>query len=416
MSAIVAIVIIAAGMTSWQRAIALAPPSNAFPRAARIERSIGVWRWFNRPATVDDEHYADYVSDTDLQRLHAMGFTAVRLPVGTEFLFGGDANYGRLRTDRLAFLDAAIARINAAGMVVVVDFHPRASIKSRLEREPELVKKTVDFWRLFAAHLSATDPEKVLLELLNEPRFARDDRGWNRVSHQLWQAARAGAPRHTLIVSSAYYGSVDRLSSLEPVNDTNVIYTVHFYEPMKFTSQGARFLPGLAGLPWPGAGQQCDTAARNAPLAITRPDSKDSPHDWATAYCAGGWDETKLRAQVAEAGRWSRENHTPVWVGEFGVRAQDAAPADRLRWLRAATSAFTAERLPWSLWSYDDCFGLGLGRGIQCQSKFAAPQPQVRFVCTTLSAIGMGNAVCPANQLSDRLGKTSMTSPVPKRS
>jgi hypothetical protein len=101
-----------------------------------------------------------------------------------------------------------------------------------------------------------------------------------------------------------------------------------------------------------------------------------------------------LRALVRKAGQWSRANRVPVWVGEFGVRAQDAPSADRLRWLRAATTAFADERLPWSLWSYDDCFGLGLGQGVKCRLRSNSSEPAAGLVCDTLSAIRLGSQMC----------------------
>lgn len=388
-----------AGQENASAQVVRATPSAsvAFAREARISRSIGIWRWFNRPEVEQADHYRNYISDGELATIRKWGFTAVRLPVGTPFLFGDAGSYGQLQPDRLKLLRMAIDRINAAGLAVIVDYHPRNDVKKQLEADPGMVAQTADFWRRFATFLSSTDPDKVMLELLNEPNFGNDPDGWNEVAARLAAAARQGAPRHTLIISSAYYGSLEKLADLRPLRDPNVIYTVHMYEPMTFTSQGAAFLPGLGGLTWPSTSPDCATemqkrigspswlAQAGALVGKTR-----DPAVRGQQYCAGRWDETKLDRQIADGAAWAQANNVPLWVGEFGVRAQDAPRADRLRWLRAAARAFGAHGLGWSLWSYDDCFGISMKQ--VCQTTLAPPQSISDFARNTLAAIGMAGS------------------------
>lgn len=386
-----------AGQQAVSRGAGSSPSSSAaFAREARISRSISIWRWFNRPEPEQIDHYVNYISDAELATIRKWGFTAIRLPVGTPFLFKDAASYGRLQPDRLKLLRAAIDRINAAGLAVIVDYHPRNDVKKQLESDPQMVARTVDFWRQFAAFLSSTDPNKVMLELLNEPNFGNDTAGWNDVAAQFAAAARQGAPRHTLLVSSAYYGSLEKLPELRPVPDSNVIYTVHMYEPMTFTSQGAAFLPGLGGLTWPSTSPDCATEMEKrigSPSWMSRAGAlvgqKRDPAVRGQQYCASRWDEAKMDRQIADAAAWARAKNVPLWVGEFGVRAQDAPRPDRLRWLRAAVRAFSAQGLGWSLWSYDDCFGLSAKQ--ICPTTLGPSQSISDFVRDTLAAIGMND-------------------------
>ena len=74
-------------------------------------------------------------------------------------------------------LEAAIERFHRAGLAVVVDIHNE---DRRAELDPKWQEAFVRFWGLLAGRLSRFDPELTILEIINEPVFARP-RG--RVEH-----------------------------------------------------------------------------------------------------------------------------------------------------------------------------------------------------------------------------------------
>lgn len=399
---------VSAAMAAGACSLASAGPVSssspeAFARADTLRHGIAIWRWFGRPAADADRHYQAYVSDAELAQLRRWGFTSIRLPLGEAFLFGGADRYGQLMPDRVALLRAAIGRINAAGMTVVVDYHPGASLKGQMDSDAALRAKTVAMWGDLAKALSGTDPNRVLFELLNEPRFQSAAGAWNDYAAQLHDAARRAAPRHTLIVDSSYYASLDTLPQMAVLTDPNVIYTVHFYTPMPFTAQGTPWAKGgMTGLPWPSdtAGCGAQLSAREPSLtyvawAVAATGVAVTPGQGAVKYCAGGWNAQRMDGELAAVADWSHQNQRPVWIGEFGVRAMDVPASSRLRWLSAATKAFARYRLPASLWSYDDCWGLSLRT--RCGKPGEPDRMGIQAACATLDAIGQGDPGCVAD-------------------
>lgn len=378
-----------------------APSSVAFTRVKALDHGIAIWRWFRRSEPDTERHYAAYVSDTELAQLKRWGFTAVRLPIGEPFLFGNAASYGTVDPAHIAVLLKAIARINAAGLAVVVDYHPDIKIKARMETEAALRDKTVAFWGTFAKALSGTDPERVMLELLNEPRFLHDAAGWNNYMRMLHAAARAGAPKHTIIVDSSTYAAITTLPEQTLLDDPNIIYTVHFYEPMDFTGQGEAWTDKVSGLPWPSGGKTCD-AVISAKYPVTMVGkvvetfaNAKGPGPRARRYCAAKWDREKMGSQLAAVAEWSRANHRPIWVGEFGVLGRDAPSDSRLHWFTVAADTFAKYHLASSLWSYDDCWGLSLK--VPCTNDAGQERLGNMGACETLRAIGLGGADCIAD-------------------
>jgi hypothetical protein len=181
-------------------------------------------------------------------------------------------------------------------------------------------------WAALAAHLRHTSPAQVLLEIFNEPVFDADPGAWFPIRRRLASVIRAKAPNHTLVAGGPMWSSLDGLLMGEPLDDPNVVYTFHFYEPYEFTHQGAPWAPdpprGLSNVRYP-------------PLAATR-----------------------IEHRISAAAQWAARHQVPLWAGEFGAYPLVAPRVDRLRWLRDVRSAFERHNIGWAVWSYDESLGL----------------------------------------------------------
>lgn len=107
-----------------------------------------------------------------------------------------------------------------------------------------------------SAHLAgAFRPCEVAIELFNEPLYNWEwgDRvPWNRQAQALWQAARASAPQHTLVVQSRDAGFYRALAEFDPRDfDANTLFCFHPYEPGGFTHQGLGPQRGLSRIAFP---------------------------------------------------------------------------------------------------------------------------------------------------------------------
>jgi hypothetical protein len=277
---------------------------------AKLSRGVNLSRWFRYPASDSESHYRGFITDADLDLLVALGVTVVRLAVDPSYL-------------HLRYLDEALRRLTARGIVVVLDYHEESR---RIESGPAAAGALWRAWAALAAHLRDTSPRQVLLEIFNEPVFDADPRAWFPFRRRLAAAIRAAAPLHTIVAGGPMWSSLDGLLMSEPLDDPNVVYTFHFYEPYEFTHQGAPWAPdpprGLSGVRYP-------------PPAAKR-----------------------LEHRVSAAAQWGARHRVPLWVGEFGAYPPVAPRPDRLRWLRDVRTALERHGIGWAVWSYDECLGL----------------------------------------------------------
>ena len=97
---------------------------------------------------------------------------------------------GRLKADYLKYLDNALDLILANGLAVIVDIHPSDEFKVKLNSNDRQLEAFGKFWRALAQHLSTRDPERVFLEVINEP-MVEDGYRWYGMQGKLISAIRS---------------------------------------------------------------------------------------------------------------------------------------------------------------------------------------------------------------------------------
>ncbi|MCU1517885.1 MAG: endoglucanase, partial [Pseudarthrobacter sp.] len=114
--------------------------------------------------------------------------------------------------------------------------------------DPDLQKQNADMWRDIAARYK-DEPAIAAYDLLNEP-VTTDDTGeqWQQLAGQLVAAVRSADKNHLLVISGIYgvnghYGTAG-IDQHFLVDDKNVVYDFHFYEPIKYTHQYASWVEG----------------------------------------------------------------------------------------------------------------------------------------------------------------------------
>jgi endoglucanase len=374
------------------------PPSPAHhgvptSRLARLARCVDITRWFwavsdTTPPEAVPAHFAMYLGDADLDLIHQLGFRCVRLSIEPNLLYH-KATPQVPDADTLAFVDAAVKHLLGHDLAVIVDLHDDHPDKP-FEHDPDYASGYVVFWQTLARHFSDWNPEMVFLEALNEPVYKDHPRQWAPIQQRLLAAMRRGAPRLTLIATGPLWSSIDGLLMLKPVADANVIYSFHFYEPAVFTHQGAPWwVEGLdrymADLPYPSASARCPRAVGS----FTNVDVRTS----ALTYCAGKWNTAKLDGLIARAAHWSRAHGVPIIAGEFGVYCQHAPRADRLHWFTDVRAALQRAGIGWTLWGYDDCYGLG--RQVDAQGQISIDWGVVQALGLDATARGRTSATTP---------------------
>lgn len=324
--------------------------SVAADRVEALARGFNLVGWLDGPN-------ARRPSIALLKSLRRRGFTHVRLPVDGELLTL-DLNTPLAVEARLAELDYALGTLLALGYAVSVDMHPSASFNALHVASPEAGYRRIEaVWRAVAQRLRSQPPGRVFAELLNEP--AIDPDVWWEQAERLSAVVRAILPDHTLIVGTAGFQRIEPLVERRPLSEPNIVYAVHYYDPMVFTHQGADWMDDgvmayLSGVPFPG---ELDAAPLPAAIRSLRQEGRAAAADaLATAY-AEPWTAERISRALEAAGAWGRLHRRAVFVNEFGVLGWKAKPEARQRWVGAVRSASERACMGWAYWELDGGFG-----------------------------------------------------------
>ena len=311
------------------------------PKTVKVSRLKTLSKGFNlahwRLHNLSDGYY----TAADLQQYKNLGLTYTRLPVLLSAFFNHE-NPSVLKTDFLAKLDAIIQMHIKTGLgITVCPFDP----PSELYDDPIVQAKFVIFFQAFAAHLSSTDPEKVFLEVMNEP-VAATSQNWNNIQVQLIAAIRSVALNHTIIATSNNWSSVHKIPLTQVVEDNNVVYNFHFYDPFVFTHQGAtwswRALRFMKNIPYPA------TPALIAPILNTIQDAEAKKN--IEYYGQGNWNRDKLVSIISVAANWAKDNGVPIICNEFGAIPWTAPRKSLLLYLRDVREVLEFYEIGWGQW------------------------------------------------------------------
>ena len=299
------------------------------------------------------EHFQKHKLTTEaytealLQQYKAVGLTYTRLPIVLS-AFLDHKNPNVLKTGSLAALDAIIQMHIKTGLgIILCPFEHSPELYS----DPAVLDKYVAFFKAFATHLSNTDPEKVFLQVINEP-IAETSQAWDNVQRKLIPAIRSGAPNHTIIASSNLkvsandWSNVRALPIIDIVEDNNVVYDFHFYEPFVFTHQGATWgwkpWQFMNDIPYPS------TPEAVAPLlnAIQEAEARSAVEN----YGKENWNRPKVAAILAPIADWAKANEVSVICTEFGAIPWTAPKDSRLLYLRDVREVLESCEIGWGLW------------------------------------------------------------------
>lgn len=323
-------------------------------RLAHLRRGINLSEWFAQvydPKGYTKEHFQSWTTSADIALIKSAGFDHVRLSVNPQPMF--TANHpDAIPQEYLSYLDAAVKMILDQGLSVAIDLHPEDDFKDRL-KDDTFVQQFVDFWRALARHYASWDPERVFLEILNEPEVA-DPYRWYGIQAKLAAAIRDGAPQHTIIAAGSRYSNDDQFLFLEPLRDPNVIYNFHFYYPHIFTHQGATwgayYWHWLRGVRYPSTPESAAQAAASLPDAVDRLA--------VIRYGQEHWDAARIDAEISQVADWAKQHGVPVVCNEFGVYRAYADPGDRAAWIRDVRTSLERHGIGWAMWDYSGSFGV----------------------------------------------------------
>jgi endoglucanase len=245
------------------------------------------------------------------------GFDTVRINL---YGFRQMDDQGVLNPKWFATLDRLVAEAVKQGLHVILDMHDYERCFEDVQR---CRKQVLAFWQQVSTHYQHA-PANVMFEILNEPNRAMNDH-WNALLVEALALIRKTNPTRNVLIGPAFWNNISWLDQLElPAADRHVIVSVHYYEPHRFTHQGAGWgdaeWRNLSGIRW------------------------GTPEDFA-----------KIEKDFDGAQAWAKKQDRPVFLGEFG--AYDKAPQeDRIKYTAAVARAAEKRGWAWGYWQFDSNF------------------------------------------------------------
>lgn len=343
------------------------PNSLAFERAQHLRHGINTSMWF---AQAPDDNYSverlkTYTTPADIALIEKMGFDHGRLSIDAGPLVAWE--HAGTETPFMTELDSAVKDMLDHHLSVIIDIHPSSEYKATLFQGSEGVNEFAALWRKLAAHFAPVDPEHIFFEIMNEPE-QNDPYRWQGIQATIVQAIRETAPANTIIASGAHWSGLSDLLVLEPLDDNNIIYTFHDYEPFPFTHQGATWTDPRVrperGIPYPSTPEGVAPKLDQEPTLAAQ--------YFLDEYGEARWDAARVENSIEFAAKWSTMHHAPVYCGEFGVLRTYAPPAARAQWLHDMRVALEKNHIGWAMWDYKGGFNV-----VNENNGVASPDPAI---------------------------------------
>ena len=255
------------------------------------------------------------------------GFKIIRVPIRWAAHVEEDKN-PVIDSAFFSRIDWVVAQAERNGLVAILDYHN----DDELMKNPDLVtsdpespaNRFIHLWKQIAIHYKDAPPS-IFFELLNEPNGKMDAPHWNTLLAKTLAVVRATNPTRTIVIGPAHWNNYRDLPKLVlPDHDPNLLVTIHYYEPMSFTHQGASWIDGSAK--WLG-------------------------NKWGTDA-----EKQTVTHDFDQAAAWGQAHHRPIYLGEFGAFSRGDMDS-RARWISFVARTAEAHGFPWTYWEF--CSGFG---------------------------------------------------------
>jgi endoglucanase len=268
-----------------------------------------IWR-SQAKARMLDEHFA---------LIKKAGFSNIRIALHP-FRDNGIDDKNKVKDGWFKVLDWAVEQGLHNGLMTILDLHEFTLMGQDPLNNKE---RFLAVWKQMAKRYK-NYPDNVIFEILNEPNKYLTPELWNQFHREALVIIRDENPDRTVIIGPGNWNSIEYLEKLElPEKDKNIIVTVHYYRPMDFTHQGARWAgrEDKVGVEWQGTAEEKQVIIKD----------------------------------FDQAQAWSEKHDRPLFLGEFGVYDK-ADMASRVRYLSFVARLTEKLRWSWGYWQFDSDF------------------------------------------------------------
>lgn len=332
-----------------QKPIVAETSMDTWSRHEKMQKGVNLSNWLEAFWSIPYNAYPEFgkYNRANVTQLRNMGFNSYRLPVIFEQIASTNHPYTiNPNHVTLQLVDSAIVWSQALDFNLIIDNHHGINLTNQnyLAEIPRLQS----IWTQIINRYQYVDPDKVFFELYNEPQNTITNANLRVVMSALVDTIRNLTTKpFTLIMGGNHWNSMQGLTEFDPLDDQNIIYTFHSYEPYNFTHQQ---------------------------LSWTSPSYFPS-----LAFPSNSSDSLQLSDLIKSARTWSDIYRRPVMLGEYGV-STGAAAQSRCNYVSTIHKALNAYGIPgyyWDPFSASDGFGfMSGGTQISC---FAAAMKTSSF-------------------------------------
>jgi endoglucanase len=294
--------------------------SNAFAqtlahrRNDQLEKGLNLSNWMEAYWMGSSWPQPNLYDRAFLAEMKVAGFKSVRMPVCFALVTDTVPPYAvDTASPVFAQIDSVIKWTHELDMNLIIDNHHLWDLSDATFRN--VTPRLAHLWSVLAQKYSYLDPDKYYFEILNEPSNIAND-SVNILMQTVVDTIRKYTSAHTIVVGPAFWSGGFGFRDYKSLADTNLIYTLHSYDPFPFTHQGFTWANPYnpTGRPFPNSG-----------------------YDFAIGL-EFGW-----------ATHWRDSTGLPLFLGEFGV-GRYADDASRCNWIDTIGGLIDQQHLPSFSW------------------------------------------------------------------
>lgn len=210
-----------------------------------LKKGINLGGWLSQ-CEDSISHYESFINEEDFKTIKSLGFDHVRVPVDYNLVETEDGTY----TDGFKYIDRAISWAKKYKLDMILDLHETYGFvfdddtKIQFFSDRSIRERFFKLWENFANRYSQYK-DFLAFELLNEVTKEEFGPIWNETIVEAVERIRKIDKDVTIIFGGTRNNSITDLVKLPIINDKNLIYTFHCYEPLIFTHQGAYWIPTM---------------------------------------------------------------------------------------------------------------------------------------------------------------------------
>lgn len=275
----------------------------------------GALLWSN--ATELPDHWI--YKESTYKGIKEKGFDHIRIPCNFGDNTVKDDPEHTITPEYFECLDKAVNYALSAGLIAVIDFHGG---KPDLNKDFVNAKPIfINYWEQVAKRYK-NYPNTLMFELINEPTF--DFNSLNELQMETVAKIRETNPTRVIaLAATPYNGDYGMWNTEFPKDDPNVMISIHSYDPMGFTHQGADW---------------------SEPVDNTVVNFRED-------------DKPAVLSDIENCEYYAQRTGRKVWISEWGTYLRIAPKDDVTEYVKYFTEKCKEKGISYCYWEYGNGFG-----------------------------------------------------------